>query len=269
LNNIAVITQNDESKWNDVKGDVYHYPVMYRNILQPGCKVVYYTGGLRKKGYEANRLSAEPHYFGIGLVGPSIADTSSSKNLYCEILEYRPFLNAVPIKVDGHYVEEIPPTKKANYWRSGVRRISLRTYAAIVDQAELDDYRPSLPDDRLEFESYSKSEGNKKIRFSSYYERIPIHRVRAIEIHGSICMACGFDFARTYGARGKGFIHVHHNKPLSESGPTVVNPKTDMSVLCANCHAMIHREKNSTLTVGELRELLRANTSLDNKSDRL
>jgi dCTP diphosphatase len=35
-----------------------------------------------------------------------------------------------------------------------------------------------------------------------------------------------------------------------------INPKTDMSVLCPNCHAMIHRNKSHTLTIRELKEII-------------
>lgn len=55
---------------------------------------------------------------------------------------------------------------------------------------------------------------------------------------------CGFDFAERYGKKlGEGFAHVHHLKPLggaSEQGrPTRL---ADLAVVCANCHAMIHRD---------------------------
>jgi hypothetical protein len=36
-------------------------------------------------------------------------------------------------------------------------------------------------------------------------------------------------------------IEVHHLKPLSSyGGPVVVNPKTDLAAVCANCYRMIH-----------------------------
>jgi hypothetical protein len=53
---------------------------------------------------------------------------------------------------------------------------------------------------------------------------------------------CGFDFAVTYGEIGKEFAHVHHLKPLSEapSEGRKIELK-DLAIVCANCHAMIHR----------------------------
>ncbi len=122
MSECAVIAQNDESKWDDTKGDLYHYPSTYKNILTKGCRVIYYKGRLKNKAYLPNRLSADPHYFGVGTVGDSIEDPESTKkDLYCEILEYSEFDTAVPIKIDEQYLEEIPESKKTNYWRFGVR----------------------------------------------------------------------------------------------------------------------------------------------------
>ena len=60
----GVITQNDESAWDDVKGDLYHFPNTYRNILEPGCRIVYYKGRMKNKDFASHRLGPDPHYFG-------------------------------------------------------------------------------------------------------------------------------------------------------------------------------------------------------------
>jgi predicted HNH restriction endonuclease len=70
-------------------------------------------------------------------------------------------------------------------------------------------------------------------------------------------MACRFNFEAEYGQHGKGFIHVHHIKPLNETGETLVDPKTDLIPLCPNCHAMVHKNKNHTLSLNELKALLK------------
>ncbi|MGJ1536504.1 HNH endonuclease [Sphingobacterium multivorum] len=74
-------------------------------------------------------------------------------------------------------------------------------------------------------------------------------------------MGCGFNFEKAYGEWGAGIIHVHHTKPLSNGeGERVVNPLTDMIVLCPNCHSMIHRRRNKTLSLDELLQLLKTKT---------
>ncbi|MDG1708231.1 MAG: HNH endonuclease [Emcibacteraceae bacterium] len=113
------------------------------------------------------------------------------------------------------------------------------------------------PDESEELESYSK-EGEKKFRYTSYYERKPEYREKALRIHGYACKACGFDFEAVYGEIGKGFIHVHHVEPVSEFDEAkVIDPETAMIPVCPNCHSMIHRRKNHTLTIDEVKALLR------------
>lgn len=90
------------------------------------------------------------------------------------------------------------------------------------------------------------------------YERSPEARNRCIEQYGSICLICGFDFEKTYGELGKGFIHVHHITPISEIGEEYeVDYKNDLMPVCPNCHAMLHRKINGhTLSIPELRRIV-------------
>ena len=75
------------------------------------------------------------------------------------------------------------------------------------------------------------------------YERNPEARKKAIALHGFDCKGCGFNFEAEYGDLGKDYIVIHHLLPVSTL-PTgyEVNPATDLVPLCANCHAMVHRE---------------------------
>ncbi|MFZ5496370.1 MAG: HNH endonuclease [Verrucomicrobiota bacterium] len=52
---------------------------------------------------------------------------------------------------------------------------------------------------------------------------------------------CGFDFEKRYGAVGRGYAQVHHRKPLSDYSAPSVTKLSDLVIVCANCHAMIHR----------------------------
>ncbi len=106
-------------------------------------------------------------------------------------------------------------------------------------------------------ESNSRFEGAKKPRLINYYERNPQLRADAIKIHGTKCIGCQFDFQKTYGLHGKDYIEVHHLKPIASLiESTLIDPKTDMTVVCSNCHRMIHRKKNNPLSIEELVYLL-------------
>jgi 5-methylcytosine-specific restriction enzyme A len=100
----------------------------------------------------------------------------------------------------------------------------------------------------------SRTEGGKKVFISVRAERDIGNRIEAISIHGLKCKCCGFDFEKKYGVWGKNYIEVHHVIPLNDGKQRATNPKTDLTVLCANCHRMIHRKKNITLTIDELKQ---------------
>lgn len=54
------------------------------------------------------------------------------------------------------------------------------------------------------------------------------------------CEICGFDFYRTYGERGRGYIECHHVQPLASLRPGTKTRLTDLALVCANCHRMLH-----------------------------
>lgn len=61
------------------------------------------------------------------------------------------------------------------------------------------------------------------------------------------CEVCGFDFEKLYGRLGAGFIECHHNVPLHELQPNTRTPLDELSVVCANCHRMLHRDGVKTV----------------------
>lgn len=70
------------------------------------------------------------------------------------------------------------------------------------------------------------------------------------------CEACSFDFGKVYGERGEGFIECHHTKPIHQMKPGEKTKQSDLALVCANCHRMIHA-KQKWLSVSELKALLR------------
>jgi 5-methylcytosine-specific restriction protein A len=100
-------------------------------------------------------------------------------------------------------------------------------------------------------------EGRHSHVLTSRYERDPRARAAAVKLHGTTCVACGFSFEVFYGDHGAGFIQVHHIRSIASYGGTVeVDPTKDMTVLCSNCHSMIHRSPNNPLTVQQLKALI-------------
>lgn len=262
----AVIAENDVSIWADETGAVYHYPKRYSSILAPGVRVIYYKGKLTDKAFADQRLSLQPHYFGVARIGKVYPDPKSSKgDLFALIEDFQPFEWAVLAKEGDGYLEPIPPSKASNYWRSGVREIDQSTFESILARATL--MPPQIAENRGtedDQDFQSRVEGSQSTYYGVRYERDPKLRLQAIAIHGLTCKACGFDFGRAYGEYAKGYIHVHHTLPISEfDGPKSVNPETELVTLCANCHAVIHRKRSTTLSLDELKGMVRGHWMFD------
>lgn len=101
-------------------------------------------------------------------------------------------------------------------------------------------------------------EGSKKTITVNAYERNPKARTDCLGHYGFSCAVCDFRFFDFYGDRGKGFIHVHHLKALSEVDDEYeIDPIKDLRPVCPNCHAMLHRKGN--ISIDELKGEIKSN----------
>jgi hypothetical protein len=100
-------------------------------------------------------------------------------------------------------------------------------------------------------------EGGKKTVVVNRYERSNAAREMCINHWKNSCSVCKMEFEKVYGEIGKGFIHVHHLKPISQIGKTYkVDPIKDLIPICPNCHAMIHKKRPEPFKIEELKEKL-------------
>lgn len=68
------------------------------------------------------------------------------------------------------------------------------------------------------------------------------------------CEVCLFDFEIQYGQRGKDYIEAHHKMPIAELEEEVELTANDLTMVCSNCHRMLHRPP--WITVHELIDLI-------------
>ncbi|WP_420030654.1 HNH endonuclease [Pseudomonas oryzihabitans] len=68
------------------------------------------------------------------------------------------------------------------------------------------------------------------------------------------CEACDFDFSVAYGSIGNGIIDVHHTKPIHTLKPGERTKLSELAMLCANCHRVVH-SKRKWLSVEQVRAL--------------
>lgn len=70
------------------------------------------------------------------------------------------------------------------------------------------------------------------------------------------CEVCDFSFEETYGAVGREFIIAHHVEPIGSRRGASRTTLDDISLVCANCHAMVHK-KDPPILLDTLRARLR------------
>lgn len=138
-----------------------------------------------------------------------------------------------------------------------------RQSLAVAAEALRQGIKVGLDEDVLdEIESYEAKEGRVSYRIHKHLERdrkvVALRKRDALKKHGKLaCEACTFDFLATYGARGAGFIEAHHVNPVHAMKDGATTKVSDLVLLCANCHRMVHAAK-PWLSVEQLRKLLSA-----------
>jgi len=155
-----------------------------------------------------------------------------------------------------HFSTDIEPSGAAPEMRFERFPTEVDTYK--VEFLLPEDIRSDAVPADFELESPDgRQEGASKQRLTTVYERDPRNRLAAIRIHGTRCLACGFDFGEAYGVWGAGYIEVHHLFSLAtQDEERVVNPATDLVPVCANCHRMFHRKKDKILNVEDIQKLV-------------
>ena len=109
----------------------------------------------------------------------------------------------------------------------------------------------------LEPKKYRATEGARKYKIHGMIERnnklSKDAKKHFFSKNGKLfCEICGFDFLKTYGKIGEGFIEAHHIIPLSELSGETENSIEDFSMVCANCHRMLHR-RGDDITIEKLK----------------
>jgi 5-methylcytosine-specific restriction enzyme A len=112
---------------------------------------------------------------------------------------------------------------------------------ALVARGERDIQSPTDDEDaaaegRLLFRMHRARERNQEI--------VRRKKEQALAQMGRLaCEVCEFDFEMAYGRElGAGFIECHHLQPLGELSAARVTRLSDLALICANCHRMIHRK---------------------------
>ena len=173
-----------------------------------------------------------------------------------DIYEYRIgvdwFLDLSEMPVGVHELKNLLGRQE----RGALKRVLKRKAEAESLVRELLARRRTLSPEEIH-ELDDLTEGAKQTVTVNAYERNAKARRKCLDEFGTTCHVCQMRFDTVYGSLGRGFIHVHHTKPLSEIGEEyVVDPVNDLIPVCPNCHAMLHK-KCPPYTIADLREIMK------------
>ncbi|MGJ8524812.1 hypothetical protein LMG33818_000520 [Halomonadaceae bacterium LMG 33818] len=133
--------------------------------------------------------------------------------------------------------------------------------AAIKNAIHIDISRARVSSAESLDQTSTAYEGGTKYLLHKVYERnsaiIKQKKQAVLHAKGKLeCEACGFNFHEIYGERGYGYIECHHTSPVSQLTSNDATTLSDLALLCANCHRMIHA-REPWLSMEELKLLLR------------
>ena len=182
-------------------------------------------------------------------------------------------------RFDGHLTQRAiqscigqPYAANADYaselesWASGRMGVPLddvdRSKWRFVDLTKVS--AAPLPAEELGEPEYHEGRATQSLRTSR--ERNPEARRRCIDIHGAKCSVCQIEMHLVYGDIGRGYIHVHHVKPLASAETSrTVDAAKDLVPVCPNCHAMLH-QRTPPLEIEQLRNLVEERRSPRNQT---
>ncbi|MDQ3012514.1 MAG: hypothetical protein M3X11_17620 [Acidobacteriota bacterium] len=77
------------------------------------------------------------------------------------------------------------------------------------------------------------------------------------EAHG-ICCVCETDYKNVLQGKGVRVLQVHHREQLAANDAPRVTCLSDLAVVCANCHTLIHMNPKQAIRIEELKMMLGA-----------
>lgn len=143
------------------------------------------------------------------------------------------------------------PVSRINIPKNQVNKAKLSDIFSPTIGQVVEEFKPKLRDLKYEFEEGGIQEVTLELK-----KRNPQLREHAIEKYGTRCQVCGFSFERFYGELGRGYIEVHHLNPLSDYDTERKITTEEVTVVCANCHRVLHRKGKQPISIQELRDIV-------------
>lgn len=148
-------------------------------------------------------------------------------------VRWTPGFPEVPIQIGRQQAVTLVPLADDD-----VKRVEQATAACFADASDIEGTRTEL----VQF----KTKRSRKLR------------ALAFKAARGICCVCDRDYSKVLDGRGVRVLQVHHRDQLSARDVPSVTKLSDLAVVCANCHLLLHLDPKNALRAGKLREMLEA-----------
>ena len=172
----------------------------------------------------------------------------------CNFLRFDPGYAGVGLTRGGKLEEEI--WNEFAHDKGRLKAVATSIVAAMGDvsaptdaEAAATDIDEEFPEGRVLTQLHKKRERN-RVATCKKREEVLAKTGRLA------CEVCGFDFRVFYGEIGEAFTECHHRSPLSMLIKAKNTKLSDLAIVCANCHRMLHRAR-PWKSVEELASLLK------------
>lgn len=88
-------------------------------------------------------------------------------------------------------------------------------------------------------------------------------RDAAFKQANGVCAVCERDYSKLLGGRGIRVLQVHHNRMISRNDAEIRTTIKDLTVVCSNCHLLLHLNSQKPLTVNQLKRLLKTDSEAE------
>jgi 5-methylcytosine-specific restriction enzyme A len=174
----------------------------------------------------SNFLAIDPNYKGKGMSSSSKLD----KELFNRFQDKRDELKSIAIEIKRVVADD---------------GLSKMIYSIEDDDTIITD---SVEEGQILYKLHKVRERNREI--------VARKKEQAMSLYGRLaCEACVLAFDEFYGEIGKGFIECHHLTPLSKLKVDTKTTLDSLSLVCSNCHRMLHR-KIDTISVQDLKLMI-------------
>lgn len=234
VNSNFIIEQGD--KWTRELAGAKNY------IATPDLKHWTFGKSVGADGeYHYNGGVAKQYLYSLGFINILKLNTKKSQEIFNEFKNW------------SNKVKHYPIWEKFERDQNANKRFELLVHRDVIKINKVVTDSNNLIQIQNEF-----NEGFKK----QIIQEVAIRDKKVIQLakakHGTTCIICKFDFAKTYGIHGAGFIEMHHLFPIAMGKrKTTIE---DLRPVCPNCHRMLHKGKK-VLSIEELLDIYNQNNS--------